>query len=405
MAFGIALSGLRSATVDLDVTGNNVANSNTTGFKASRAQFADLYAISNLGTVRDAVGLGVKTNNIAQQFNQGNISVTGNNLDLAINGQGFFVLEDINGAQLYSRAGAFGVSKEGFVVNSSEQKLIGFQADNNAVTGTHGPIQLTRANIRPKATSEIDVGVNLNAGASAPSVAFDPDNSDSYNYSTSVPIYDSLGKEHLATLYFVKQGAQTWDTYLRVDNDDAQTLSSQTLEFDSSGQLTTPMPLTGSPFGSFIPSNGAAALAMDFDFTSTTQFGTDFSVNSLAQDGFSTGRLSSIDIDEKGILFARFTNGQSLPQGQVALANFNNPQGLQPLGNNAWAETPPSGVPLIGAPGSSDLGLVQSGALEESNVDLPEQLINMIIAQRNFQANAQMIQAQDEITQTIINIR
>ena len=417
MAFRIAVSGLKGAASDLDVTGNNIANSNTVGFKSSRAQFADVYAVSNLGTVSDAVGQGVKVASVAQQFSQGNISFTENNLDLAINGQGFFVLEEPSGDRAYSRAGAFEVDHQDYIVNSAGQRLIGFQANNGNLTQALGPIQLSRNNLSPRATTAVDIGVNLDAGASVPG-PFDPVDPDTYNFSTSTSIYDSLGQEHLTNVYFRKSGAnpREWEVYLRIDNRDANFdaagnptglpafRTDRTLVFDDSGSLTTPMPLAPS-FGSFDPGNGAAPIALGFDFTSSTQFGSDFGVNALQQDGYTTGKLSGIDIDDEGIVIARYTNGQFLAQGQVALANFSNSQGLQPLGDTAWAETHSSGVPLIGEPGSASLGLLQAGALEDSNVDLAEQLVNMIVAQRSFQANAQMIRAEDEMTQAIINIR
>ncbi len=402
MAFRIAVSGMKAATSDLDVTGNNIANSNTTGFKESRAQFADIYAVSNLGTTSDAIGQGVQLTAVAQQFTQGNITFTDNSLDLAINGTGFFVLDD-NGSQVFTRAGAFGIDKDGYVTNNAGQKLVAFGASDGIVNGALGPLQISTANLTPKATENVDVGVNLDSGASVPSGAFDPADATSYNSSASLTVYDSLGGEHTATLYFVKTStANQWDSYLRVDGDNAQTTAAQTLVFNSSGQLTSTMPVT---YGAFTPSNGAAAFTLKIDYTGTTQVGANFGVNKLSQDGFTTGQLTGIDIDENGVVLARYSNGQSKAQGQVALADFSNAQGLKPNSQTTWAETNASGPPLIGAPGSASLGLVQAGALEESNVNLSEQLVNMIEAQRNFQANAQVIQAEDEVTQTIINIR
>jgi flagellar hook protein FlgE len=402
MAFRIAISGLRAATADLDVTGNNIANTNTTGFKSSRAQFADVYAASSLGTSRDAIGQGVQLSAVAQQFNQGNVAFTDNNLDLAISGEGLFVLQDPSGSQVYSRAGAFGVDENGFVVNAFGQRLTTFQANGGSITGALGPLQLSTANISPQPTSLLSVGVNLDAGATPPTVPFNPVDPSTYNNSTSTTVFDSLGTQHLATIYFRNTAPNTWETHLRVDNDDTQTLAPQVLTFDSAGQLISGMPVN---YGGYVPTTGASPINMDFDFGASTQFGAGFGVNSLTQDGFSTGRLSGIDIDDQGVVLARFTNGQSQSLGQVVLANFSNSQGLQPISDTNWAETNSSGAPLMGAPGTASLGLIQSGALEESNVDLAEQLVNMIVAQRNFQANAQMIRAEDELTQTIINIR
>jgi len=411
MAFRIAVSGLRAATADLDVTGNNIANANTTGFKASRAEFADVYAASGLGTSGDAIGHGVQLSQVAQQFTQGNVSFTDNSLDLAINGEGFFVLEDSDGLS-YTRAGAFGLDKDGYVVNATGQRLLGYQVSEGQVTGATGSLQISTVALAPRATEEIGLKVNLDAGAAVPELPFDPAvrHPSSYTERAPLTVFDSLGQEHLASVYFVKTADATWDAhlFLRDARENEAEVAIQTLTFDSFGTLTSPVGgrvnLTIDPPWS--PGTGAApisALALDFD--GTTQYGTTFGVNAISQDGYTTGRLSGISIDSKGIVLARFSNGQTAPQGQVMLANFGNAQGLQPLGDTLWAETTDSGPPLAGEPGTAALGVVQAGALEESNVDLAQQLVNMIVAQRNFQANAQVIRAEDEVTQTIINIR
>ena len=402
MAFKIAVSGLKAASTDLDVTGNNIANSNTVGFKESRAQFADVYAVSNLGSSQDAVGQGVQLAAVAQQFNQGNISFTDNPLDLAISGEGFFALED-GGARTYSRSGQFGIDKDGFVVNSAGHNLLAFGASGGTITGAIGPLQLNTSILPPQASTSVAVEVNLDAGETVPAGAFDPTDPTTFNTSTSLTVFDSLGAEHLATVYFVKTGTNAWNTHIRVDNDNTQTLGTQGLTFDTGGNLTAPVGGVG--YGTFTPSNGAAPFTLSYNYAGTTQVGADFGVFSLSQDGYTSGQLSGIDIDDDGTVLARFSNGQNEAQGQVVLANFGNAQGLQPVSDTNWAETNSSGPPLIGAPGSASLGLLQSAAVEESNVDLSEQLVNMIVAQRNFQANAQMIRAEDEVTQTIINIR
>ena len=401
MAFRIAVSGLQAATADLDVTGNNIANNNTTGFKSSRAQFADVYAVSNLGSTSDAIGQGVQLSSVAQQFNQGNISFTDKSLDLAINGEGFFVLEE-GGSRVYSRAGAFGVDKAGFIVNSTGQNLVAFGASNGTITGALGPFQLSTANLSPQASTLVSVGVNLDSNAATVVPAFNPADGATFSNSTSLTVFDSLGGKHLASLYFRKTGANAWDTHVRIDSDNTQTTAVQSVAFNSAGQLTTAMPVG---YGAFTPGNGASAFTLALNFTGTTQVGANFGVNSLTQDGFTSGRLSGIGIDDQGIVLARFSNGQSEAQGQIALANFGNAQGLQPTGDSNWVETNTSGSALVGAPGTASLGLLQAGSLEESNVDLSEQLVNMIVAQRAFQANAQMIRTEDEVTQTIINIR
>jgi len=402
MAFRIAISGLNGATAALDVAGNNIANASTIGFKAARAQFSDVFATSNLGTTSDAIGQGVQLSGVAQQFTQGNVAFTDNALDVAINGEGFFTLQDTSGARSFSRAGEFGIDKSGFVVNPSGQKLIAFKASNGTITGATAPLQISTANIAPNATTSLSAGINLDSSATVPTVAFSPTVSTSFNNSTSTSVFDSLGVEHLATLFFRKTGTNAWEAHLRIDGDNTQTTTVQPLAFDSSGVLTTTMPVS---FGAFTPTSGGAPLTVNVDLTGSTQLASSFGVNTLSQNGFTTGRLNGIDIDETGVVLARFTNGQSQAQGQMALANFANAQGLQPLGDTAFAESNSSGAALVGAPGTASLGLVQAGALEESNADLAQQLVNVIIAQRNFQANAQMIQAEDEVTQTVINIR
>jgi flagellar hook protein FlgE len=415
MSFETALSGLNAASADLGVIANNIANTSTSGFKGSRAEFADVYAAANLGTTSTAIGSGVRLAAVAQQFTQGNVSFTDNNLDLAINGQGFFRLND-NGAVVYSRAGAFGIDREGYVVNNSSQRLTAFQADSNGnVTGALGDVRLDTSDIPPNPTATVELGANLDAAATIPLPAFNINDSTSYNNSTSTTMYDSLGTSHLVTMYFVKAGANTWDTHTYVDGNAVNTGTgtgtggSDRLSFDGTGTLTQINGAAVPPYtvstASFNPGGGAVNMSMNMSYTGLTQYGSGFSVNSLTQDGFSTGRLTGIDIDESGIIFARYSNGQSTSLGQVAISNFANPQGLRQLGDTTWAETFSSGTALTGAPGSASLGLIQSGALEDSNVDLSEQLVRMITAQRNYQANAQVITTNDRITQTIINIR
>ncbi|HHJ15224.1 MAG TPA: flagellar hook protein FlgE [Gammaproteobacteria bacterium] len=403
MPFRTALSGLNAASAELRIIGNNVANAGTTGFKESRAEFSDIFATSNLGVTANAIGTGVRVSSVSQQFTQGNIGFTDNNLDLALSGQGFFIMND-NGVNAYTRAGALGVDRNGFVVNNQQQQLTIFQADASGnITGATGPLQLDRSDIAPAATTTIDVQANLDASATAPTAAFSTTDASSYNNSTSLTMFDSLGSPHLSTMYFRKTADNTWDVYQYVDGTqvNAGAPAGETITFDSTGAITG-----GSPTSmTFTPSGGAAAMTVAVDYNNTSQFGSPFSVNALVQDGFATGRLSGIDISDTGVITSRFTNGQSRTLGQIAIATFNNSQGLRQLGDTSWAETFDSGAPLVGAPGTGAAGLIESGALEGSNVDLTEELVNMITAQRNFQANAQVITTADTITQTIINIR
>jgi flagellar hook protein FlgE len=405
MPFRTALSGLNAASAELRIIGNNVANAGTTGFKESRAEFADIFATSNLGVTANAIGTGVRVSSVSQQFTQGNIGFTDNNLDLAISGQGFFIMND-NGVNAYTRAGALGVDRDGYVVNNQQQQLTIFQADASGnITGATGPLQLDRSDIAPAATTTIDVQANLDASAPIIPAAtvFSPSDASSYNNSTSLTVFDSLGSPHLNTMYFRKTADNTWDVFQYVDGTqvNAGAPAGETITFDNTGAITG-----GSPTSmTFTPGGGAAPMTVNVDYNNTSQFGSPFSVNALSQDGFATGRLSGIDISDTGVITSRFTNGQSRTLGQIAVATFNNSQGLRQLGDTSWAETFDSGAPLVGAPGTGAAGLIESGALEGSNVDLTEELVNMITAQRNFQANAQVITTADTVTQTIINIR
>jgi flagellar hook protein FlgE len=407
MSFGIALSGLNAAQTDLNVTANNIANSATTGFKQSRSEFAEMFAVSPVGVSRTQVGNGVKVAAVAQQFTQGNVNTTNNSLDLAVSGQGFFILSDA-GSRAYTRAGAFQVNNDGYVVNSQQQRL---QVYPPAVTGnfntsTLSDLRLVTNESPPSATSSVESVFNLPAAASIPiTTPFDAADETSFNTARSLTIYDSLGSAHTASMYFVKTATNEWDVHVGVDGN---MLGTQHLIYSSTGQLTSPanglapMPQYDAAAGL---STGAAPINLTFNLGQTTQYGDQFSMTAISQDGYTTGRLIGIDVDSTGVVQARFTNGRATPLGQVAMASFSNPQGLQQLGNTNWAETSASGQALNGQAGGSGFGLIQSGALEASNVDITAQLVNMITAQRNFQANAQMIQTADQVTQTIINIR
>jgi flagellar hook protein FlgE len=400
MPFAVALSGLNAASSDLSVTANNIANANTTGFKSSRAEFADVFAVG-----AQNIGNGVSVSSVTQEFAQGGVDFTDRGLDLALSGDGFFTLND-RGAISYSRAGSFGVDRDGYVVNAQNQRLQIFPVSSTGTfnTGTLADLRLATADSPPQATSRAEFGVNLPANSSVPPVpVFDPANASSYNHSTAITVYDSLGATHTATAYFVKTATPNqWDARFYIDG--TAVGGANTLTYSDLGVLQTPAG-GAITLPAYTPPTGAAPLTMTADLLTSTQYGGQFGVNLLSQDGFASGRLSDIDVDSNGIIFARFTNGRSVPLGQVALSNFANPQGLRQLGDTSWAESFTSGDAVRGSPGTSSFGLVQSGALESSNVDLTEQLVNMITAQRNFQANAQMISTADQITQTIINIR
>ena len=404
MPFEIAISGLKAADTDLNVIGNNIANVATTGFKRSRAEFQDVFAISNVGGSANSTGRGVNTARVAQQFEQGNVSFTDNALDLAISGQGFFMLDD-DGERLYTRDGAFGVDRDGYIVNAADNRLLAYGADASGnVVGALAPLQLSQANNPPRASTAISVGANFDSSATVPTVAvFDPLDANSYNDTAALNVFDSQGGSHLMQMYFVRTAAvNTWQMRPYVDG--VAVGGANTMVFDGAGLLQTPA--SGQfTLPAFTPTPGVNPMNITATVSDSTMFGAPFGVDALTQDGFTTGRLSGIDIDSEGVVLARFTNGQTSVQGQVALANFPNVQGLRPLGGNAWAASFAAGEVLEGRPGSSSLGLIEGGALEDSNVDLSAELVSLIIAQRNFQANTEVISTADAVTQSVINIR
>ncbi len=511
MSFNISLSGLNAASSELSVTSNNIANVGTVGFKESRAEFADIYASSTLGNSSSTIGSGVLLSTVAQQFAQGNLEFTQNSLDLAISGEGFFVLspDAASSDVFYSRAGAFQVDNQGYIVNSDGDVLQAFPVDaagnptSTSLSSTSG-IQVPDAVSTPQATTNINLNVNLpsdvsstlpnfyladeafavtsglaaaavpdavdnettalNAAAAAiaaigvgadadvaaaitnaannaaaaytgdttstpgavqtaveaavtASVSeFDPTDPNQYHYSTSVTVYDSQGTTHIASTYFIMNDDQnnTWETRVTLDGTLLDPVSTEILDFDQNGTLdqgnsTTAGVITYQPYD-LGPINGSAPLNISFDYTdngsATTQevFGT-FAVQALTQDGFSTGRLSGLDISDTGVVRANFSNGQQQALGQIALVKFDNAQGLAQLGNTTWAETIDSGVALAGQSGSGTFGLIHNGALEQSNVDLTQELVKLITAQRNFQASSKAIETANTVTQTIINIR
>jgi len=633
MAFNTGLSGLRAASVDLDVTGNNIANASTVGFKGSKVQFGDLYASGFLSGGTNPIGDGVRVQDVKQSFGQGNISFTDNGLDMAISGDGFFILNN-NGETRYSRAGQFGIDKDGFVTNNQNMKVQGYTADNDGnLSGIRGDLQIETDNLAPRRTTNLrsdlnldsrqsvlesrvvdfqtvsmgdltvddvfriaysdgtnspditipagstardaagiinqqrglsasattavtlgqefsiadledalaagdtefrieldgqnvpislsgvsslqglvdsinassatslsaslvdggsdiriidnrgsnvgisfasaDAGVNqalevfqgdvniqsdrtvqdiLPAGASSEIAdafaggdlritnSFNPLDQRTYNHATSTTIFDSLGNSHELTQFFVKNpspgngvGVSEWSVYLQIDGElvAGTDTSPYTARFNEDGTLQS---INGDPNGEIVVTdwipkdpngepNGAdgpplpgeevvtpipeppTTSAFVVDLGNTTQYGANFGVNDQRQNGYSTGRLSGLDVSDQGVIFARYTNGQSKSLGQVALASFNNTNGLSPVGETTWVETFESGQPIIGAPDTGTLGSIKASSVEESNVDLSAELVNLIIAQRNYQANAKTIETSDAVTQTIINLR
>ena len=404
MSFGIALTGIDAAQADLNVVSNNIANANTTGFKQSVTEFSDLYASSQNGVAADAVGNGVQVAAVAQDYSQGSIETTGNNLNLALSGNGFFTVSN-GGAMSYTRSGDFSTNSDGYVVNPQGQVLQVYAppAGGGFNTSSTTGLQISTADSAPVATQNVDMTLDLPANATVPvDAAFSPTDANSYNNSTTATVYDSLGAAHTATVYFAKTAtANQWNAYVTVDGQAVG--GAQPITFSASGAMTTPA--NGNlNFGAYTPTTGAAAMNMNFNFSKTTQYGDAFAVNAIQQDGQTTGTLSGVNIDTSGVVQAQYTNGQSVTLGQVALANFADPNGLAQQGNSSWAQTAASGQALYGQAGTAGLGQVESGSLEESNVDVTTQLVQMITAQRAFQANAQMISTENQITQTVIQI-
>lgn len=412
MAFQQGLSGLSTASDSLNVISNNISNASTVGYKSSAAQFHDVYASALNGTTSgNQIGIGSKVATVAQSFTQGDISSTDNPLDIAINGEGFFrVVSD--GTVGYTRDGQFHIDVDGYIVNSSGYQLTGYQAsdDGTIVQAAPTPLYVDTAAIAPKETTSVDLGLNLDSTSEVPSTAWTygtstPD-ATSYNNSTSVTIYDSLGNSHILTMYYRTMGNGEWNMFYQLDGGATQpsaATGTADLTFSSAGALTTTMPLTLS--GLTVTTGANSPMSVALDMTGTTQYGTDFARNSMTQDGYTSGALSSVAVDSDGVLVGSYSNGQTRNLGQIVLAKFADPLGLTILGNNLWAESSASGQPSIGTPNSGTLGTLTGGAVENSNVDLTSALVDLITAQRDYQANAQSIKTQDSIMQTLVNLR
>jgi flagellar hook protein FlgE len=413
MAFDTGLSGLNAASQSLDVIGNNVANSATVGFKQSRTLFSDVFANSLSGSGSNAIGIGTKVAAIEQQFTQGAITVTNNPLDIAVNGKGFFRLSNA-GAIAYTRNGQFHLDNNGYITNTQGQQVTGYGVDTsgNIVPTSPVPLQISSAQLPPTPTASFDASLNLDSSKAVPATAvFNATDPTSYTDSTSGTVIDSLGNSHVFTMYFVKTAtAGQWDLHATVDGTAATNVNLGAgaglpiqLNFNSTGAMTTAMPVT--PVNLTIGGGAASPLALSLDFTGSTQFGANFAVNSLYQDGFASGRLAGFNVGGDGVIVGHYTNGQSKNLGQFVLANFSDPRGLSPSGSTNWEETSASGLPVVGAPSSGDFGALQAAAVESSNVDLTAELVNMITAQRVYQANAQSIKTQDAVLQTLVNLK
>ena len=409
MSFQQGLSGLNSSAKSLDVIGNNIANASTVGFKSATTQFADVYANSVYGNGGVQVGLGTKIADVAQQFTQGNITVSNNPLDVAINGSGFFQLSGSDGTT-YTRNGQFHLDADGYLVTSTGQNVVGYtQLSTDPTTGAvigqsgQGNIQIDLGTLPANATSSISLGINLNATSAAISGSFSASDPNTYNYSTTVTTFDSQGASHPLSMYFVKTADNTWEVYGQMDGG-ATTLSNSDLgqlTFNTDGTLASGSPLT---FSTTNITGAANFSAVPINLSSSTQVAGTSGVNSISQDGYAPGQIVGVSIDSNGVVYGRYSNNQTKALQQLLIASFQNPNGLISLGNNQWAATLEAGSPSVNPPGQGIAGVVQSGATEDSNVDLTTELVNLIVAQRQYQANAQTIKAQDTILQTLVNL-
>ncbi len=415
MSFQTGLSGLSASAQSLDVIGNNIANANTVGMKASRGEFSDLVASAiGAGGTSNVAGIGVTLSTISQNFSQGNLSITGNTLDVAINGSGFYDLTKTDGTAAYSRDGQFKLDKDGNIVNNTGSFLMGYPTDVNGVRTSQTLQKLvipTGAPIAAKQTSAIVAQFNLDARAVDAATATPP--TPRSTYGTSLSVFDSQGEPQTLNLYFERtasSGAPTldnWNVYTTTDAT-VQPAPVGVLAFDANGVLSPSSTFPPAAGLTITPPTGTAVqpFTVSVDTSGVTQYGTNFSVSNLSQDGYTSGEFTGLAIDGKGVISTRYSNGQTLKSGgMIALADFRNVQGLAPIGGGEFLESYKSGAPVLGQPTVGRFGELRSGAVEESNVDLTAELVNMMTAQRNYQANAQTIKTQDQIMSTITNLR
>lgn len=400
MSFSQAVSGLNAASSNLDVIGNNIANSATSGFKSSTAAFADMFAGSQ-------TGLGTKVSAVLQNFGDGAINATGRNLDVALSGNGFFRLEDSNGSIYYSRNGQLQRNADGYLVNTEGLQVTGYPVTGSPATVQTGadpvPIMIPTTQLPAKATTQGSLQANLNSSDALPTMTpFDAKEVNSYNAKSSMTVYDSQGNDHQLDLYFVKTANNQWQVY-PIDSSTGEASADFTISFDENGQLTSDAMQSITIQGS----NGAAAnQALTLDFAGSSQQNTgETQFGNPKQDGYAPGDLTGFTINDDGTIIGSYSNQRTQAMGQIVLSSFTNSEGLQPMGDNLWSESSSSGQPAIGTPGSGNFGTMTAGALEASNVDLSKELVNMIVAQRNYQSNAQTIKTQDQILNTLVNLR
>lgn len=431
MSFNIALSGLNASQKHLDVTANNIANVNTTGFKESRAEFADVYSSSVFANAKTQVGNGVQTSAVTQQFHQGSLTTTNNALDLAIKGEGFFVTSGDLTTQdrAYTRAGAFQVNDQGYVTTAQGSYLQVYQVNSDGTPKAVSLDSTTELRIpdvagKPTQTGKVTESLNLPAdGKAMDPASFDPTDSNTYTQSTSVVIYDSLGKSHTVSQYFIKDSTaaavnpNTWRLITYMDDQPVDlaggtgTPAGAVLTFDTQGALTSqvPDPIVTEQLGAGgagIINNGAdGTQTFQIDFGTVTQYASAFEVNSLSQDGSTVGQLTKVNIGTNGLVKATYSNGTTIDLGMVAIAKFSNPQGLTQIGDTSWKASLDSGEAVPSQAGIGTVGTVRSSSLESSNTNLSAQLVELIAAQRNYQANSRALEVNSTLQQTILQIR
>ncbi|TCC09534.1 flagellar hook protein FlgE [Kosakonia quasisacchari] len=398
MGFSQGLSGLNASSQALDVVGNNIANSQTVGFKSGSVAFADVFAGSQ-------VGMGVQVAGVNQNFSDGVLGAGSSPLDMGIQGNGFFRMVTEAGRVFYSRNGQFQTDENGYVINNQGMRLTGYMA-----TGTPpeiqqgapvGPIQIPTGQMPARASDAGSISGNLDSGNDIVTVTpFDPADGKSYSYSTQVNAYDSLGNEHAINVYYVKTADNQWTAY-SVDSTSPGTTSSVNLTFDTSGKLTTnpaELAVQGAAY------QGGAALNFNLDLSGLSQQASENTMDSPSTTGYPPGLMNGYTVGDNGQIIASYSNGENQLLGQVVLSNFTNPGGLESAGNNCWSETPESGQPVIGLADTGNLGSLRGNMLEGSNVDLSKEMVNMIVYQRNYQSNSQTIKTQSELLQTLVNL-
>lgn len=406
--FQQGLSGLNAAQRGLEVISNNVSNANAIGFKSSSAEFADVFARSFDGASsasRTQIGWGTKLNAVQQNFTQGNITVTGNPLDLAINGTGFFKVNTREGEVVYTRNGQFGLSANGNVVNSQGDVLQGFSIDQTTgrPADVSTAINVPQGAIPPSATTASNLEVNLDAREAGTATVFSATDLTSFEHSTSLSVFDQLGDDHTMNVYFKRTPATNdWSVFARIDGTDVA-VAPATITFDPDGNIQAPSQLTIDATA-FDPAFSATN-TFTFDLANTTQFGSAFQVQNLDQDGYASAPFSGFSIGSDGVLTVNYANGETKDIFKVGLFKFKNPEGLQPIGASGWLATDAAAPELVSLSDETAFGNIQSGALEEANVDLTAELVAMISAQRVYQANSQTIKTQDQLLQTITNLR